>query len=191
MSRSRPEASRLGVFLDRDGVINQYRPDYVRTRADYAYYDFTPRAFHLLGQIGLPIVVVTNQSGLGRGYTTLEEVEFLNTQLCEDAERWGAPIAALEYCPHTPQEACRCRKPAPGLFERAARRLGLRLAGSYLVGDAPSDVMVGKALGMVTLRVLTGRGSEPASPQAEPDWVVDDLLAAVRKIAQLEGLFEP
>lgn len=188
MAKAPRPAGKRGVFIDRDGVINQYRSDYVRVRDDFAYYDFTEKAFRVLGLIGLPLVVVTNQSGIGRGYTTVEEVEYLNAKLAEDAASWDAPIGAVEYCPHTPDENCPCRKPAPAMFERAARKLGVLCDGSYMIGDAPSDIQAGRSLGMTTLRVRTGRGAETG--RVTEDWAVDDFLAAATKIAQLEGFIE-
>ncbi|MEM7168465.1 MAG: HAD family hydrolase [Planctomycetota bacterium] len=183
----KPDGER-GVFIDRDGVINEYRSDYVRVREDFAYYEFTEKAFRVLGLIGLPLVVVTNQSGIGRGYTTQDEVEYLNEKLRRDAAAWDAPLGAIEYCPHTPDENCQCRKPAPAMFERASRKLRIQCEGSYMIGDAPSDIQAGRSLGMTTIRVRTGRGAEAA--RVTEDWQVDDFLAAATKVAQLEGFLE-
>ncbi|MFN0059447.1 MAG: D-glycero-alpha-D-manno-heptose-1,7-bisphosphate 7-phosphatase [Planctomycetota bacterium] len=172
------------VFLDRDGVINIYRDEYVRTLADFEYYPETAAAFAVLGALGMPIVVVTNQSALARGYTTLADVEAIHARLRADAASWGARIAAIEFCPHLPDDHCRCRKPRTLMFERAAARLALSLPGSYMVGDAPSDMEAGRALNMITLRVASGRGSGPVS--AHEDMREPTLLAAARRIAQLE-----
>lgn len=174
-----------GIFLDRDGVINQYRTDYVRVEEDFAYYDFVPEAFSILGSLELPIVVVTNQSGIGRGYTTHAIVDAIHARLRQDARGWGAKIGSIEICPHSPKvESCGCRKPGPIMFERAAQRLNIRFEGSYMVGDAPSDMEAGDQLGMITLRVATGRGRESGGP--EPRERVSDLLAAARRIAAIE-----
>ena len=95
----------------------------------------------------------------------------------------GAPIAAIEVCPHTPADGCDCRKPRPALFRRAADRLGIELAGSFLVGDAPSDIEGAVRLGLRPVRVRTGRGAEPLPEGIRPEVVVDDILAAARWIA--------
>lgn len=171
------------VFLDRDGVINRYRADYVRTPEDFDYYENTPAAFARLGDLSLPIVVVTNQSGIGRGFTTAEIVEQIHSRLRADVAEWGAEIVAIEVCPHTPDDACECRKPAPGMFLRAAERLDLDLAGSYLVGDAPGDIEAATRLGMHPVRVRTGRGVEALPPEVAPETTENDLLAAVDWIA--------
>lgn len=175
--------SRRGVFLDRDGVINRYRSDYVRTEADFEYEDGAPEAFRILGGLDLPIVVVTNQSAIGRGMTTRRTVDAIHARLRADAARWGAAISAIEVCPHAPDARCACRKPATALFRRAAERLGIELPGSFLVGDAPSDIEAAGALGLRAVRVRVGRGAEPLPAGVEAEVVVDGLLAAARWIA--------
>ena len=176
------------IFLDRDGVINKNREDYVRSLEDFEYYSFTGEAIEALGKIGLPLVVVTNQSAIARQLTTEKEVLKIHKKLRTDAEGWGAPILAIEYCPHHPSDLCHCRKPGTSLFEKVAREHDLQFTGSYLVGDAPSDIEAGQRLSMITIRVATGRGSEESDDMPQPDWQVPDLLAAALRIAQLEGI---
>lgn len=166
-------------------MINVYRSNYVRVRDDFAYYASTPDAFRVLARVGLPVCVVSNQSGIARGYTTREEVEAIHDRLRADALGWGVRIAAIEICPHHPDENCPCRKPGAALIERAAAAAGVEIAGSFMVGDAPSDMEVGRRLGMTTIRVRTGRGAEPDAPGCEPRALVDDLLAAANEIALL------
>ena len=175
-----------GVFLDRDGVINQYRRDYVRVVEDFEYYDGVAEAFGVLGEVGLLIAVVTNQSGIGREYTSAETVALIHDRLRRDAASWGGSITAIEHCPHSPDlEECPCRKPGVALFERIAAKFHVTLEGSYMVGDSPSDIEAGNRLSMQTIRVQTGRGAEPG-PQAR--WQVKDLLDAARLIAKREGI---
>lgn len=170
-----------GVFLDRDGVINRYRRDYVRVIADFAYYDFAAEAFRILGATGLPLAVVTNQSGIGREYTTAAIVAEIHERLQRDAEAWGGALTAVEHCPHSPAlEECDCRKPGSALFERISRDSGITLEGSYMVGDSPSDIEAGARLSMRTIRVATGRGDEPGP---EPWRRAANLLEAARLIA--------
>jgi len=175
--------STIGVFLDRDGVINVYNASYIRSLDDFAYYEFTADAFRVLAEVGLPVVVVTNQSGIARGYQPESEVVETHRRLREDARSWGVEIKAIEYCPHGPDDGCRCRKPGPLLFERAAERAGITLAGSFIVGDSPSDMEAGRALAMRTIRVETGRGGGPVSD--DEDYRAPDFLAAAQRIARL------
>jgi len=172
------------IFLDRDGVINIYRSDYVRSEADFVYYDHTPEAFRVLGALGLPLIVITNQSGIARGYQSEQEVRLLGDRLVADARDWGAEIVSIEYCPHLPDAGCECRKPARGLFDRAAVAHKLRFDGSYMVGDSPADMRAGRDLGLVTVRVSTGRGAE--GDGVDDDYRESDFLGAARRIADLE-----
>lgn len=176
-----------GVFLDRDGVINRYRRDYVRTEAEFEYEEGAEQAFEILGTLALPLVVVTNQSAIGRGMTTRRTVDAIHARLRADAARWGAAIASIEVCPHSPDARCECRKPGAALFRRAAERLGIALDGSYLVGDAPSDIEAARLLGLRAARVRTGRGSEPLPAGVAAEVEVDGLLAAARWIAAKEA----
>lgn len=175
-----------GVFLDRDGVINEDRADYVRSLDQFRYFQWTAQAFRVLARVGLPIVVVSNQSGIGRGYTTEQEVLRMHDQLRGDIASWGAHLASIEYCPHTPDDGCDCRKPAPGLFRRAAEQWDLELAGSYMVGDKPTDITSGQRLAMTTVRVATGYQGDDGD--SVPDHRARDLLAAAELIASLEGV---
>lgn len=172
-----------GVFLDRDGVINRYLIDYVRTLADFEYESGAAEAFRILGEIGLPIVVVTNQSGIGRGYTTAAAVEAIHARLSTDAARWGGPISSIEICPHTPDARCACRKPESELFRRAAARFGFDLEGSFMIGDAPSDIEAAQRLAIRAVRVGTGRGGEPLPIGIAAETTVGEIEEAARWIA--------
>lgn len=148
------------VFLDRDGVINENRDDYVK---DWTEVRFIPGALEALARLSsLPfsIVLITNQSAIGRGILTLEQVESIHRRLVTEIQVHGGRIDGVYYCPHHPDAGCDCRKPQPGLLYRAARELELDLARSYLIGDAISDVEAALAAGCRPILVLTGRGRE-------------------------------
>jgi histidinol-phosphate phosphatase family protein len=173
-----------GLFLDRDGVINQYVFESVRSADQFRYYDGTPKAMRLLGQLNCPIVVVTNQSAIGRGWTEASQVDEIHHRLCQDALSWGATIRSVEYCPHLPDAGCDCRKPGTQMFERAARAHEIDLARSVMVGDSPCDMEAAERLGMTRILVETGRGETPQSASLEVDARVVDLEAAARWIEQ-------
>jgi D-glycero-D-manno-heptose 1,7-bisphosphate phosphatase len=149
------------VFLDRDGVVIENRPDYVRSWQDVSLLPDAAEALHRIDDAGYKIVLVTNQASVGRGLLSLEEAVGINRQLVETLQRSGIEIDGVFLCPHRPEDACDCRKPAPGLILQAAAALGLDLAASLLVGDAVSDLQAGLAAGVGRVALVrTGRGHE-------------------------------
>lgn len=155
------------IFLDRDGVINENRPRYVRSWQDVT---LIPQAINALRTIALlphKIIVVTNQSPVGRGILTLAEAETINQQIQAAVQAQGGRIDALFLCPHTPDEGCSCRKPKPGMLLQAAHQYSLDLPRSIMVGDALSDVAAGRSAGVhAAALVLTGRGREQVKLEA-------------------------
>lgn len=150
------------VFLDRDGVICRNRPDHVKSWDEFA---FLPRALNSLARLAdldMPIIVVTNQAVINRGIATAETIEKIHRRMVAEIERAGGRIDRVYYCPHRPDEQCECRKPQPGLLRQAAADLGFELEGSYLVGDAWTDIQAGLAVGCTPFLVLTGRGMRQA-----------------------------
>lgn len=145
---------RRAAFLDRDGVINRDF-GYVHRREDFAFVDGALAACAQLHARGFALVVVTNQSGIGRGLYTEEDFLRLTDWMRAQFAAQGAPLAAVYHCPHAPEDGCACRKPAPGLLLRAACELGLELSRSVLFGDKDSDLQAAAAAG-VPLRVLLG-----------------------------------
>ena len=133
--------------MDRDGILNYDREDYVKS----------PEEFEALPQIGGPlrrireneflIVIVTNQSAIGRGLTTHELVREIHDKMRKELEKQGASVDAIYYCPHTPEDHCDCRKPQPGLILRATKELGINLKESWLIGDKESDVEAARRAG--------------------------------------------
>jgi D-glycero-D-manno-heptose 1,7-bisphosphate phosphatase len=170
------------VFLDRDGVLNENVPDYVRTPSQWKPLPGALEAAAVLSMAGHPVVVVTNQSAIGRGLVKAEAVEEINSMLCRRIAGYGGSVAGVYYCPHAPGEGCSCRKPLTGLVDSARQDLGLP-PGGWLVGDAASDIELGTACGLRTILVLSGRGIEQlermrSSGAADPDFVAGDLADA-------------
>jgi histidinol-phosphate phosphatase family protein len=137
---------RPAVFLDRDGTVIADR-EYLASPEGVALLPGAGEAVARLNRAGLPVVLVTNQSGIGRGYFSAADYHAVHGRLVEALAAEGARLDAVYHCPHAPEEACDCRKPGPGMFERAARELGLDLAASFYVGDRLRDVEAGLALG--------------------------------------------
>jgi D-glycero-D-manno-heptose 1,7-bisphosphate phosphatase len=178
------------VFLDRDGVINENRVDYVKGWEEFV---FLPNVFEPLQQLaqnGLFIIVVTNQSAINRGLVAPETVEAINRQMCEVVSRNGGRIDAILTCPHRPDEHCHCRKPEPGLLLQAAERFALDLPHCYVIGDALGDIAAGLAVGCRSILVLTGKGREQLPRLVEEGYsgyhVVADLTEAVKLILDMQ-----
>lgn len=149
---------RPAVFLDRDGVINENRDNYILSWADV---EFLPGVFESLRQLAdsdFVVVMVTNQSAVGRGLVTLEAVVAINDGIVARVGQENGRIDRSYICPHRPDEDCQCRKPRPGMLLRAAQELGIDLRRSYLIGDAVTDVEAALRAGCVPILVLTGRG---------------------------------
>jgi D-glycero-D-manno-heptose 1,7-bisphosphate phosphatase len=182
------------VFLDRDGTINQER-DYLYRVDEFEFVTGAPEAIRLLNEAGLFVVVVTNQSGVGRGYYTEEDVETLHRHVAAELAALGAHVDAWLYCPHHPlgkgryAVSCSCRKPLPGMLLEAAARFGIDLTVSVMIGDKRADVEAGLAAGCRPILVRSGYGSEeelyiPAGIEVHADL----LSAAQTLVGQHDGV---
>jgi D-glycero-D-manno-heptose 1,7-bisphosphate phosphatase len=185
------EEPRRAIFLDRDGVICRNRFDHVKCWDEFVFLSRAREALARLTYLDLAIVVVTNQAAINRKLVTVEIVDEIHDRMCREIALAGGRIDRVYYCPHRPDEGCACRKPEPGLMLRAASDLGIELQGSYLVGDAWSDVQAGLAVGCVPYFVMTGRAGRQA-PEAFRQGsgrfrVVADLSEAVTSILRAEG----
>jgi D-glycero-D-manno-heptose 1,7-bisphosphate phosphatase len=159
---------RPALFLDRDGVLIENRPDYVRV-LDHVI--FIPGALEALARFHQHrpewrIIVVSNQAGIGRGLIAPDTAEAINAEVRRRVAESGGHINAIYICPHRAAEDCDCRKPKPGLLLQAAREWGLDLAGSVMVGDSATDVMAARAAGVRPIFVRTGLPERLADEQA-------------------------
>ena len=185
MGRVNRQARPGVVLLDRDGTIME-DPGYL---GDPELIRFLPGAregLRRLAAAGLRLVVITNQSGIGRGVLTGLQVAAVHQRLREDLTRSGVALAGIYHCPHRPEDGCGCRKPATGLVDRAAFELCFSPSETVVVGDKESDIGLARALGVPSFLVLTGEGGATAA--AHPglaDYVVADLVEASRIITNL------
>jgi histidinol-phosphate phosphatase family protein len=172
------------ILLDRDGVINEDRDDYVKNWAEVRFIKGTRRALKQIHQAGIPIVVITNQAAVGRGIISEANLSDIHTRMQRAIKKSGGAISKFYYCPHHPDDQCRCRKPRSGLLKRAARDLNLNLADCFFVGDTLKDVQAGRRAGCRTVLVQTGQGEKTLQKiltghtTITPDWVCDDLASA-------------
>ena len=152
------------VFLDRDGTLME-DVGYPRDPADVRLLDGAAEALAQLGRAGFRLVVVSNQSGIGRGLITAEEARTVHERFVAELEHRGVHLDGARYCPHAPDAGCECRKPAPGLLLAAADELGLDLEASFMIGDKAADVEAGRRAGCRTILLAPdGSASDGGSP---------------------------
>jgi D-glycero-D-manno-heptose 1,7-bisphosphate phosphatase len=156
---------RPAIFLDRDGVVIE-DVHYLASPSQAQFVPGSADAIAALNRAGWPVVIVTNQAGVGRGLFTIDAVHAVHQHLAEQLAGYGARIEAFYFCPHHPsaelpeyRTACGCRKPSPGMLKQAAQELGLDLANSWMVGDRETDLQAGAAAGTRTILVRTGYGA--------------------------------
>lgn len=154
------------MVLDRDGTINIDR-HYISDPAQLEFLPNAARGLQRLQALGCRLVIITNQSGVGRGYFLLEDLERVHRRLREMIAGLGVTIEGIYFCPHRPDEGCACRKPGTELMERAARELGFDPAESVVIGDKVSDVEFGKAVGARTLLI----SPEMPDLNAAAEWI--------------------
>jgi D-glycero-D-manno-heptose 1,7-bisphosphate phosphatase len=179
------------IVLDRDGVINEDSDTYIRSLSDWQPIGGSIKAIAALSQAGFTIAVATNQSGLSRGYLSLEDLEAIHDKLCQQVEEAGGQIAGIFYCPHLPEEGCSCRKPATGLLQAIEDEVGESPRGAIFIGDSLKDLQAARAYGCRPMLVKTGKGTttlaglqsaELLLTDYEKVPVYDNLAAAVRDI---------
>lgn len=172
----------VAVFIDRDGTIN-LDSGYVDSPSRFHILPGVPEAIKKLNDNKIPAIVVTNQSGIGRGYFTMEVQDTLHRILKEELARHGSHIEDIYICPHHPDDGCACRKPRPGMLLKAAQDWNIKLHASYMIGDKISDIQLAHNVGAKGILVLTGYGAEELrSGKARPDHVARNLKEAVNWI---------
>src|SRR5882724_10476415 len=175
-------ADNRAVFLDRDGTIME-DSNYVGDVARVVLIPSAAPALRRLQDAGYKLFIVTNQSGVGRGYFTREDVESIHAHLDEHFGKAGVRLDRYYVCPHHPEENCDCRKPKPKFLLEAAREYGLDLSRCFMIGDRASDIQAGLNAGTKTILVLTGGGRETlAKHEVNPDYAVGDIGEAAALI---------
>ncbi len=177
---------RSAVFLDRDGVIIENRADYVKTLSEIKFIRGAVEALARLAKTDWLIVIVTNQAAIGRHIITRDTAEAINRNVVQAVVAAGGRVDGVYVCPHTPDDGCACRKPAPGLLLQAAAELGIALEASVMIGDAVSDVRAALAAGAKPIFLLTGLAErlevELAQARQLNAAIYPDLAAAVNDL---------
>jgi D-glycero-D-manno-heptose 1,7-bisphosphate phosphatase len=146
------------VFLDRDGVLTRERADYVKTVDELEILPGVYEPLRRLGKMGFRLVLVTNQSVVGRGLATTDILTEIHEKLQRELKSHGCHLDAIYYCPHLPQDGCDCRKPQPGMIVKAVRELGIDLTTSWMIGDKEIDLEAARRAGCRGLKVSTNSG---------------------------------
>ena len=169
------------IILDRDGVINQLSTEYIKTVEELRLIQKSADAIAILTKANFKIFVVSNQSAIGRGLTTAEEVEKINKKINIAAARLSGKIDGFYICPHLPSDNCLCRKPRTGMLKAIEKDFSISLKGSFLVGDSSQDILAAQASAMIPLLVRTGYGkkTELSFTDMNKSNIFDDLFCAV------------
>jgi len=169
------------VFLDRDGTINTSVP-YIDDYSKFEFYPKTIKALKLLILNGYKIVIITNQSGIGRGFFSLEKLNRIHKKMLSDLQNNDIILSGIYYCPHVPEDNCKCRKPETEMLKSACTDLFIDPHKSYFIGDKMIDVITGKRFGCKSILVKTGCGESEFKllerSEFIPDKVCTDLLDA-------------
>jgi D-glycero-D-manno-heptose 1,7-bisphosphate phosphatase len=184
------------IFIDRDGTLNE-DIGYVSAPEELMLYPWAAEAVRLVNRAGLKAIVITNQSGIARGMYTEQTLGAIHEKMIEELRAHGAMLAGVYYCPHHPEVgdaryriACDCRKPQPGMLDRAARDHNIDLSRSFVIGDKASDINLARNAGARAALVLTGYGREtlerPDLWPCEPALVAENLLEAAKLILDTE-----
>ncbi len=189
----RAARKRMAVFIDRDGTLNE-EVGYINHIERLRLYPWAAEAVRKLNRAGLPVIVTTNQSGVGRGYFSEDLVHRVHQKIALELAASEARLDAFYYCPHHPDSAqetyrkkCQCRKPQSGMLDEAAKRFNLDIKNSYVVGDSTRDMEMGFNAGARTVLVMTGYGRGNYENlvgrwRRKPDLIAENLLEAVEKI---------
>jgi len=176
------------ILLDRDGVINHESIGYIRSVDDWQPLPGSLSAIAQLTQAGFRICVLTNQSGIGRGYYSLATMHAIHQHMIRLVEQHGGLITDIYFCPHAPEEKCACRKPAIGMFLQCQREHGFEFSQVSFVGDKLSDLIAGDTVGAQSILVETGYGKKTLAslPQSHSYPVFADLYAHVKQLVKTE-----
>jgi D-glycero-D-manno-heptose 1,7-bisphosphate phosphatase len=177
------------VFVDRDGTVNE-ESGYLFRKEDCRFIPGAIEAIARLNKAGFLVVVITNQSGIARGYYTKDDLDLLHKHMDREITAAGGEVAAWYHCPHHPdypeadRSPCSCRKPLPGMLHSAAAELGIDLASSWMIGDKIADIKAGIAAGCHTILIKTGYGQAEAAYVQKEQIVLADLYTAAAYITR-------
>ena len=174
------------VFIDRDGTIN-VNVEYLDDPEDFKMYPNVAKGIKLLNRSGFKVIVVTNQSGIARGFFSEKTLGRIHQRVRDDLSKKGAFVDAIYYCPHHPNDGCNCRKPNTGLFQQAIRELNIDVKRSFIIGDRMLDIEAGYKIGCKTVLVPENKEKiekEMKESNIEPDYICDNFYSGVKYILE-------
>lgn len=184
------------IFIDRDGTINE-EMGYINHLDRFIVFPFVAPSIQIFNQLGYKVIIVTNQSGVARGYFNIALLKELHERLMEQIQTEGGIIDAIYYCPHHPTEGsleyrmeCDCRKPKPGMVHRAVEEFEINLKTSYMIGDRYKDIVFANQLGLTSGFVMTGYGRgeylyQRQQWEVKPDLIGENLLDIAKQIKEI------
>ncbi len=170
------------VFLDRDGVINEDKPDYVKSWEEFSFLPGSKEAIKSLNDAKYGIIVVTNQAGIAKGLVSKITVEEINRRMRGEVEEAGGEILSVYVCPHQTADNCQCRKPKTLLFKQAIKKFKINCKQSFLVGNAARDIEAGRKIGCQTILVMDKEFTQEELKKIKPRFTADSLKEAVSLI---------
>ncbi len=176
------KAGGAAVFLDRDGVINCHRRDYVKHPGEFEFEQGALAGMAHLSRLGLPLFVVTNQSMVGRGIATQEMLTKIHAKMLSDLRLHGVDVADVLICPHKPEDNCNCRKPKTGMLIDAKERFGLDLSKCFVIGDSTGDIAMGNKAGCTTILVGTGHAGKDGKHKSAHNFFCKNLQEAAKLV---------
>jgi D-glycero-D-manno-heptose 1,7-bisphosphate phosphatase len=175
------------VFIDRDGVVNRNRVDYVKSVDEFEPFPEALDGIARLTRDAWPVIVVSNQQCVGKGIISQETLVEITDHMLDVIRSAGGDLTAVYYCTHLAEEGCDCRKPETGNLQRAAREHRIHLERSYFIGDSHEDMLAARRAGITPILVLTGRADGPGDDwEAKPEYVADNFTEAVDWIEEEE-----
>ena len=171
------------VFLDRDGTININQPEYTHKISQFKFAPGAISGLQKLSKTDYKIIIVTNQSGIGKGYFKEKDLEKLHKWMLEELEKKGVRIDKIYYCPHHPNDNCLCRKPGIAMLLKAVKDFNINLSKSWVIGDDEKDIIMGREANVKTIKI---GNKMPKEIKLEPNYYVKNILEAIKIIKKNE-----
>lgn len=165
------------VFMDRDGVININKPGYIKSWEEFEFIPGVLDLFKIFHKKKFRIAIITNQSMIGRGFSTIEKLNYIHDRMSIKIKEAGGFIEKIYYCPHHPDDNCLCRKPKPGMLLAAKKEMNISFETSYFIGDSFKDIEAGASVGCKTILLLNNR-IDIKKAVIKPNFCIENIIDA-------------